>query len=410
MLALSRLFLKPRLENYKVIRSSFFLLFLPLYCNFGGQMKKILLAILIAANCINLQAIIKNDITPTKRQYTFPQFTDDYDFHGLDVAIERQLAGFKRTGLKGTIRLGTKVYQKSHLKKTILTFKKMISNYHACQNLKSECLTQLNNQIKANFNLYRPDYQSDEKPQAHFTAYYSPNLMVTKKPHPNYPYPIYAYPKNGQATKFSRVEIDFLKKLKGQKLELFYAKDLFSLYLLHIEGGGMVTVQDDPQRSNFYLSYAGTNKMRWNFISRYMKDQGYIKKGDVEGQRQFLSKNPQLWEEIYGSCPSYVYFKITKTPPVGLNDIPLTDMRSLAQDRVLYRQKGLLSFVEAKKPYRTGKGVHYRRFSRFFLDQDTGGAIKGKARADLYFGVGRVGELAANFLNTQGQIYYLIAK
>ncbi|MBT5093764.1 MAG: hypothetical protein HOM21_05955, partial [Halobacteriovoraceae bacterium] len=154
-----------------------------------------------------------------------------------------------------------------------------------------------------------------------------------------------------------------------------------------------------------------TNKKAHRFISRYMRERGYINDSSVKSQRAFLKDNPDTWREIYNYNPNYVFFSETKSEPLGLEDIPLTENRSMAQDRSIYVRKGLLSFVVAKRPIQTGNGeIELRPYSRFYIDQDTGGAIRGQARADLYFGFGKSAELAANHLNLKGQLYFLLLK
>ncbi|NJL25431.1 MAG: hypothetical protein HC902_09820 [Calothrix sp. SM1_5_4] len=150
-----------------------------------------------------------------------------------------------------------------------------------------------------------------------------------------------------------------------------------------------------------------------------MKKMGYIANGSVPAQRKFLSEHPEKHQEIFSQCPSYVYLIATSSPPVGVDSIPLTNGRSIATDRNLYPFKGLLAFVESVRPEETGNydldeddraRIPFRGFSRFFLDQDTGGAIRGKARADIYFGEDEYAFFAAMNLQDSGKLYYLILK
>jgi membrane-bound lytic murein transglycosylase A len=99
---------------------------------------------------------------------------------------------------------------------------------------------------------------------------------------------------------------------------------------------------------------------------------------------------------------------------LGSDLVPLTDNRSIATDTNYYRFKGLLAFVQAERPVETSLQnncqLEFRSFSRFYLDQDTGGAIRGKGRVDLYFGENEYAQKAAYNLVRRGDLYFLMLK
>jgi membrane-bound lytic murein transglycosylase A len=183
---------------------------------------------------------------------------------------------------------------------------------------------------------------------------------------------------------------------------------------MHIEGGGRVSVQNEKGvLESHYLSYAGSNGKSLKFVSNIMVEMGLLPPGknSTTAQRNYLAQHPEKAREIFKQSPSYIYFQVTDHPPLGVDNTPLTDNRSIATDRRLYPQKGLISYIMAKRPIQLNDGtIKNIPFSRFFLDQDTGGAIKGKARADLYFGFGPEAEVSANNLTQFGNIYFLIEK
>src|SRR5690606_38130368 len=112
----------------------------------------------------------------------------------------------------------------------------------------------------------------------------------------------------------------------------------------------------------------------------------------------------------FASSPSYIYFKVTQDEPLGVNNIPLTEGRSMATDYRIYKDYGLLQFVQTQKPVLVDEDIVQTDFGRFFISQDTGGAIRGNARADLYFGFGREAEIAASNLKNFGTQTILIKK
>lgn len=363
------------------------------------------------------------EVTPTSRVYQSIEFTDDLDFSNLALAIDRQLSSYEVQGLNGSIRFGSTNYPKTILKDSLVLLKELTNKAKECLTTqeREDCHEQLNREMNAQFLIYRPNPKKSEMGArlgantTHYTSYYSPDLHGSRVKTEKYKHAIYKKPVDPADQNHSRVEIDYKGALAGKDLELFYVEDsYFDLYLLHVQGGGRIHVKNEDGTEEIkYLSYDGKNSLPFQMIYKYMVQQGYLR-GDagVPAQRRFLEENPDKEEEIFASCPSYVYFKESAEEPVGLDNIPLTEMRSLALDSRIYKTTGLINFVKAVKPTsvdENGKVVK-APFSRFFIAQDTGGAIRGNARADLYSGYGAMAELAAYNTNDMGEQYFLIKK
>ncbi len=348
-------------------------------------------------------------------QIEIPHFSDDLNFENMTLAIDRQIQSLMTASIDYA---GNDLYVADLLIRSLDYFRLLVVKAKDCLESKGQknCLNDFNRTIKKEFKVYVPDHgllktiSEDVK----FTAYYSPLMKGSLTPSEEYPYAFYSTPQEESLRTLTRVEIDLDKKLSSKGYELFYVNNLYDLYLFHIEGGGGISIADEAgQERIHYLSYDISNELRFRFISRYMMNVGMIDDPSVRSQRRYLERNPRKWREVYSQCPSYIFFKETQTPPHGVNDIPLTDNRSLAQDLDHYRIKGLISFVRAKRPVPQGNmsnGIGQIEFSRFFIDQDTGGAIRGVARADLYFGFGEYAEFAAHNFDSMGEIYYLILK
>ncbi len=373
----------------------------------------LILSLLLCVSCSDASTMK----TPTTRlnESETPEFIDDLEFAGIETAMERQLQAYDRRPLIGKIIFGTDAYDMSVLKETILLFRDIVKIRKTCVDDRDICDQILKNEIKKSFNVYVPSLNP-----VRFTAYYSPILSGSKVQTEIYKYPIYSLPVSTKLRSLSRIEIDFDHKLAGNNLELFYVKNLFDLYLLHVEGGGAVSLQDGTVHN---LSYSGSNKKVFKFISNYMFDTGLITDKSLKSQREYIESNPDQWKSIYSYCPGYVFFQESKSAPLGLEDIPLTDNRTLAQDKMFYPRKGILAFVKASRPLENkssrdardgavnGAGeVEMMDYSRFYIDQDTGGAIQGEARADLYFGFGQYAELASNSMDVYGQMFFLVKK
>ncbi|MGE4132165.1 MAG: MltA domain-containing protein [Bdellovibrionales bacterium] len=369
-----------------------------------------------------------NYVTPTKALpiSQFPQFTDDYELRGLKTAMARQLQRFAQKDLRGTIKFGTTRYPLSRMKVTLEKFSDLVDDFRDCRmsHGRDVCFASLNSAIRSDFRVYVPALTKDD-PRfgddefAFFTGYHTMPVHAAEVAHGPFQYPFYRNPQNSSLNK-SRVEIDFFGALRNKGLELGYATSLFDIYLLHVQGAGTVDlVKSDGSTAQFYVNYDGTNGQRFDFISKYMIQKGYISSHSIPAQRKFLRQHPELWQDIYATCPSYVWMKATGEPPLGNDSTALTISRSIAQDSGLYSFKGTLAFVRSTRPVESGQydleeedssKVPFTSFARFFLDQDTGGAIKGKARADLYFGEDEYAYFSAMHMKQTGQIYYIMAK
>ena len=361
-------------------------------------------------------------IPETIRVYKTIDFSDDLDLVNMNKAIKRQLISFSKSDLSVKFKLGTLTYTRKSLKDSLELFTKYIDETLNClsRNSRSHCYGKLSQKINQNFRIYRPVPLRKEPGyitgETKFTAYYSPDLhgSIVKTKH--FQYPIYAKPKTVALQSLTREEIDFEGKLKGRGLELFYVSEsLYDIWLFHVEGGGRVQVKDESGKNKFfYLSYDGTNKKAFNMLYKYMRQEGMLESGktSITHQRAYFENNPEDRRSILASCPSYIYFKVTKDEPLGVKNIPLTENRSLATDYRLYKEYGILNFIQARFPQKLSENGELisKQSSRFMINQDTGGAIKGRARSDLYFGYGEKAEFTASYLNNLGRQYFLIKK
>ncbi|MCM2348527.1 MAG: MltA domain-containing protein [Bacteriovoracaceae bacterium] len=363
------------------------------------------------------------EVTPTQRLFQSLSFVDDLSLENLDLAIERQLQSYANRRLTGTIKFGSKEYPKTVLKDSLILLRTLAGQTRQClkSNPQAVCLNAFNQEVNAKFAIYVPLPAKKEpgfrsKATTKFTSYYSPDLHGSRVPTERFKRPIYRKPDQPSEQNYTRVDIDYRGALAGKGYEIFWVEEsFFDLYLLHVQGGGRINIFNaDGSKEVKYLSYDGKNERSFQMIYKYMMAKGYLQPNNagIPGQRQFLIENPHKEEEIFGSCPSYVYFKESDEEPVGLDNIPLTEGRSLAIDSRIYKTMGMINFVKTVKASHVdadGKVVKVP-FSRFFIAQDTGGAIRGNARCDLYFGYGPLAELTAYNMNEQGEQYFLIKK
>jgi membrane-bound lytic murein transglycosylase A len=144
-----------------------------------------------------------------------------------------------------------------------------------------------------------------------------------------------------------------------------------------------------------------------------MLDKGFMEREEMsmQGIRRYLSEHPEIIDDVLNQNPSYIFFRTLENGPLGNINIPVTPERSLALDARLF-PKGALAFISCQKPIVNDQEeiTGWHKFSRFVLNQDTGGAIKGAGRADLFWGSGPYAEIAAGHLQHDGELYILIKK
>jgi membrane-bound lytic murein transglycosylase A len=377
-----------------------------------------LILLFLTISSVNSFALSK--MPPMQKLNANIEYSDDLAFEYMLKAITRQERYFKKADLSKRFKFGNRTVKREVLRDSLIVFKSYVVTALNCFqiNTEAECLKTFNTSMNRSFDAYRPlpaKWERGFKDQKTlFTAYYSPDLHGSKTKTGEYVNPIYAKPVSTKLQKVSSDQINFGGALANRGLELFYVKESkYDIWLLHVEGGGRVRVeQEDGSFTHHYLSYDGANKQSFNMLYKYMLAEGMLKKGEatIANQRKYFVNHPEHQRAILKTCPSFIFFSITKSEPLGVKNIPLTEQRSLATDYRRMEEYGVINFIKYKKPQFSGDTVSMIPFSRFFINQDTGGAIKGNARSDLYFGYGKKAELSANHIYGLGEQYFLILK
>lgn len=203
---------------------------------------------------------------------------------------------------------------------------------------------------------------------------------------------------------FSREEIDNGgNPLKGN--ELAWVADPVGLFFLHIQGSGRIRFQDGSEMA---VGYSDQNGHPYYAIGRRLIENGDIPEEEVSMQtiREWLRNNPDEAVELLNSNPSYVFFTKRdkeKNGPIGTLGVSLTPERSIAVDRRVVRL-GLPVWLDTTLP-NSDEEVPYRRL---VFAQDTGGAINGTVRADLFWGNGLRAEENAGRMRQPGSLFVLV--
>ncbi len=241
------------------------------------------------------------------------------------------------------------------------------------------------------------------------TGYFQPRLRGSLKASERYSYPIYRRPPPEQR-EFSREDIDYNGVLRGRGLELAWVDDPIALFFLHVQGSGVIQLDDN---SEMLVQYDGDNGKPYRAIGSLLMRDGLLEPGKVSMQsiKRHLQRHPGDRRRILSHNPRYIFFRPESRGPLGSLGFPLTPFRSIACDFAVYPRGGLALLTSSVPVFdRGGRVIARRKFSRFVLCQDSGSAIKGPERIDLFTGQGEISALIAGQLNEQARLSFLLAR
>jgi membrane-bound lytic murein transglycosylase A len=267
------------------------------------------------------------------------------------------------------------------------------------------------------------------------TGYYEPIVDGSRFPNPEFSAPLYrrpsdilvggkqapkaALPNRASVGRFNakkkEVEPYFDRgaiengALDGQRLEIAWIKDHWEAMTIQIQGSARVRLEDGTM---LRLNYDAHNGHSYTAVGRILIERGLVPREEMSMDRisQWMAKNPDQAKEVRGTNKSFVFFRITglnvETEPAGAQGIPLTPGRSIAVDRI--HVYGTPFFIEAELPINGARTKD--NFRRLMVSQDTGSAIIGPARADLYFGAGKDAGAIAGRIRQQGRFVMLLPR
>jgi membrane-bound lytic murein transglycosylase A len=196
--------------------------------------------------------------------------------------------------------------------------------------------------------------------------------------------------------------------LSGRKLEIVWVDDPVGAFFLHVQGSGRVRLADGGE---LRLGYAAQNGHPYTAIGRELIDRGELRSEDVSLQtiRAWLEAHPGQARELMERNASYVFFQQVKGEgPLGAQGVPLTPGRSLAVD-LNFVPLGVPLWLVAGAPSPL-EGEPDRKLRRLVVTQDTGGAIRGPIRGDVFWGFGEEAEAIAGRMKHRGRYWMLLPK
>lgn len=244
--------------------------------------------------------------------------------------------------------------------------------------------------------------EDDAKPL--FTGYFEPELSGSLERTARYQYPLYRKPPEvspGQLW-YSRSEIENDRLLSGRGLEIAWIDDPVDVFFLQIQGSGRVHL---PDGGKIRVGYGGRNGHEYRSVGTELVRRGIFDAHQVSASviRNWVRRNPDEGRELLQHNPSFIFFREVSTVPaasgpLGAMNRSITTLRSIAVDPD-YTPLGAPVWVEklGAEPLR-----------RLMIAQDTGSAIKGAQRADIFYGTGDEAGKTAGRVRDGGRMVVLL--
>ncbi len=273
--------------------------------------------------------------------------------------------------------------------------------------------TALQKQVQAEFDLYESTGK-DGLGTVGFTGYYEAVYGASRKPTAEYRYPLYRQPPgfaNWSKPHPTRAQLegkDGLQasqgKLKG--MELVWMRDRLEAFLVQVQGSARLSLTDGTTMT---IGFDGNTDYPYVGIGRELVKDGKFQLESLTLPRilQYFQENPADLDEYLPRNHRFVFFRNTQGAlAMGSIGVPVTPGRSIATDKKKM-PPGALALIATELP---NDNLQPEAMTRFVLDQDTGGAIIGPGRVDLFMGTGDTAKAKAGLVRSDGKLYYLFLK
>jgi membrane-bound lytic murein transglycosylase A len=366
-------------------------------------------------------------MTLFNRPYSEFMKGDDLPVRGLKLSVTQSLSYFDKIPQNRLFKYGNLLYSAGEIAASMRLFLSLLE--------KADNDRDLLVKMERNFLIFESAANEDERVM--LTGYYEPLFNGDLQQSPRFNIPVYGLPqdlqvlnletfrkslkyrtivyrlKNGKLIPYhSREEIMEQHILVKKAKILAWMQDPVDLFFLQVQGSGILVL---PSGRRIKLSYAGSNGLPYSSIGKQLVAENKLSLEAVSmgSIREYIRTHPQELKQILYHNKSYTFFNLAKTNenPRGSLNVPLTPHRSIALDVTIF-PKGCLGYLVSNVP-EFDKQLRYKgqkSFARFIVSQDTGGAIKGPGRVDLFWGNGSLAEKSAGMMRSFGKLYFIIAK
>jgi membrane-bound lytic murein transglycosylase A len=339
--------------------------------------------------------------------------TDDMDRESLVVAIERSLDSLRRDSARQGEgrRIGRRRVSNDDVVEGLERALRILGSSREdgaesfAQTLAAKCRS------------YRA------RDAAKVTAYYEPLLAARLQRDGRFRFPLYAFSAEAMEAARARLgrvptreDIDGADALDGAGLEIAWLDDAVERFFLHVQGSGRLDLGDG---TTMRVGFAATNGLDYRSVGARMLSEGLLEPGQATApaMKAWLAARPERRDALLFHNPRYVFFRGIAEGgdhagfdgPVGALGVPLVAGRSVAADLGLV-PRGALGFLRTTQPVvdDAGRVTGRRALTRFVVVQDTGAAIRGPARLDLFAGSGERAGLEAGAMNEEGEFHLLL--
>ncbi|VAW40667.1 Membrane-bound lytic murein transglycosylase A precursor [hydrothermal vent metagenome] len=354
---------------------------------------------------------------------TAPDMVDDGSRASLEAALTNSIAYWRRRdGAARFKTCGAQSVTAGDMLASLLKFRKLL---HTLPDIA------LPDAVAANFKVCQAQ-NSRGGDDILVTGYYQPVFQGSLIKQPPFIYPIYGLPPDlikarhygaaGSGPFIGRLEdnrllpywrraaIEDKQLLAGD--ELLYLRDPVDVFILQVQGSGLIRL---PDGRLLRAGYAGSNGRDYKSIGRLLVDEGKIplKAVSMEAIRAYLASHLDERRRILHYNDRYIFFRLEDDPaagPVGSMGKALTAGRSAALDSRCFPMGGLYYLETTVPEFAHGRLCGRRPLRRFVLQQDSGAAIKGSGRLDLFMGTGAEAAATAGYMKEAGRLYLLMPK
>jgi membrane-bound lytic murein transglycosylase A len=239
-----------------------------------------------------------------------------------------------------------------------------------------------------------------------FTGYYIPTIRAKTVKDDVFKYPIYRKPEDlsNYEQYYSRKQINN-GALNNRNLEIFYTDDPIELFFAHIQGSMTVFLVDEAKFAP--LGFDGKNNHKFSSVGRFMVDNDLMEKSDLNAiqlKKKLKSMGNNFLLSILNVNDSYIFFKMLENSGiVGAFGTSLVATRTIAVDNDTI-PLGFPLWLNTQHVTKDDR----RQLNKLVIANDTGSAIKGSVRGDIFFGYGEIAEEAASYQYSEGKYYILL--
>lgn len=370
-------------------------------------------------------------LPPESKTFWLPRaeplvLTDDLDRESLQQALQRSLQYARRLQPDRALPFGGRQIAAHTLVQTLEAFQQVLAT--------ASTAAALQQALHERFEIVQSPGR-DERGEVLFTGYYEIELEGSLVPSAAFPYPVYKRPPDlvdvattpptsrpgserlsvpaNQGLKrpyYTRREIDAEGKLQGRGLELLWLRNPVDGFFLHVQGSGQIRL---PDGQIWRVQYAASNGHPYYSIGRALLEEGSIPRAamSLQGLRRYFRDHPQETARVLYRNPRYIFFRPTAQAPQGNLGLMLVPGRSIATDQRFFPPGGL-AFVQMQQPVFNAQGelTAWQPATRFVFNHDTGSAITGPGRVDLFWGHGPRAEMAAGHMQHTGRLFFLLKR